>query len=70
MKPVAQYNPDTGEKIAEFDSIAKAAASITGAYSANISTCCKGNAPTAYGYVWRYRKKPKKEDGYGDKETI
>lgn len=61
MRKVAQYDPDTGEKLNVFDSIEKAAASITGTYSGNICGCCRGRWPTAYGFVWRYYKAPRRK---------
>lgn len=58
MKRVAMYDKDSGELLDVFPSIKAAAASITGAYSANISACCRGGMPSAYGYKWRYYKLP------------
>jgi group I intron endonuclease len=53
-KAVEQIDPDTGEVIATFLSILKAASGVGLNISANISAVCKGKRKTAAGYGWRY----------------
>lgn len=51
-KPVAQYNKELN-LICTYDSAADAARAINGDKS-HISQCCRGQAKTAYGYIWKY----------------
>ena len=52
MKKVAQYDPETGERIAVYRSLT-AAAAVYGSAS-GISQCCNGKIGTAYGCRWRF----------------
>lgn len=51
-KAVCQFSID-GLKLATFNSVSDAAVFVNGNKSPIIK-CCKGNAHTAYGFVWRY----------------
>lgn len=54
--PVEQYDLD-GNYLRSFCSLTEAGHAVSDnprAYS-NISTCCKGKAKTAYGYIWKYK---------------
>ena len=57
-KPVCKYDMN-GNFICSYNSLADAAESITTSPSkskvTNISSCCKGKAKSAYGYIWRYK---------------
>ena len=52
-KPVAQLDAKTGEKIATYESITKAANSLK-VNKANIVSCCRNKLKTCGGYGWRY----------------
>lgn len=53
---VNQYTTD-GIFLKKYDSISDAVKAIGGKASAgNISSCCKGNRNTAYGYIYQYAK--------------
>ena len=52
-KPVVQLDAETGNVIATFDSITKAAHSLN-VNKANIVSCCKHKLNTCGGYGWRY----------------
>lgn len=53
-KTVYQYTLD-GEFLAEYPSTMEVKRQLGYAQS-NISRCCLGGRPTAYGYIWRYRQ--------------
>lgn len=58
LTPVDQYSKN-GELIKHYDSFADAIYEVFGTtdhkkYSSHITSCCKGNRKTAYGFVWRY----------------
>jgi hypothetical protein len=59
FKPVIQYSL-SGRKIAEYESIAKAAKAVKGRASA-ISQAAKGNQVTSAKYKWKYKYKKDKE---------
>ena len=52
-KPVLQLSKDF-VIIKEFDSLIDVENQL-GFMHQNISKCCKGKIPTAYGYIWRYK---------------
>ena len=52
-KRVCQYL--AGKPVNEFDSATKAAIHIKGSHQ-NISLCCRGGTPQAYGYQWEFIK--------------
>lgn len=54
-KAVLQFNRD-GSLVRKWDCMSDAAESLCGrrAGSCNIASCCNGNIPTAYGYIWEY----------------
>lgn len=54
---VDKYNPDTGEFICTYQSIAEAAKD-TGSSDSHISECCKGKHKTAAGFGWVYHGQP------------
>ena len=51
-RAVCQYDLD-GNFIAKYNCMQQAADAI-GIKSAHISHCCRGDRPTAYGYIWKY----------------
>ena len=56
--PVDQYSKN-GDFIKHYNSFADAIYEVFGTeehnkYSSHITSCCKGNRKTAYGFVWRY----------------
>lgn len=53
-KPVCQYDIN-GNYIKSFASIKDAAASIGKGTNANISSCCRGKAKSAYGFIWKFK---------------
>lgn len=54
-KPVAQIDMKTGKTIKEFDCISSAAESVKKPNPVpNISACCHGRLPSAYGYRWKF----------------
>ena len=53
-KKVAQYDPNTGERLAVYRSLSAAAASIFHGDPGNISRACRGFYEQAYGYRWRF----------------
>lgn len=60
--PVDVYSKN-GEFIKHFVSMADAVYELLGStdhkkYSSHITSCCKGNRKTAYGFVWRYVNDP------------
>ena len=59
LTSVDQYSTD-GQFIKNYKSFAEAIYEVFGStdhkkYSSHITSCCKGNRKTAYGYVWRYK---------------
>lgn len=55
--PIVQYDKFTNEVIKRWESvcyISKALNDPTGSKKKNITACCKGKRPSAYGYVWKY----------------
>lgn len=54
-KPVYQYDKETGELLADFNSITEAAFNLDIPQS-NISACCNGRLSSAGGYIWSYNK--------------
>ena len=52
-KPVLQISFD-GKEIARYNSIIEAAESFGKKSGSDITNCCRGNIPSAYGYKWRY----------------
>ena len=57
-KPVIQYDI-YGNFIQEFPSVKLAAKFFNKISSSNIIDCCKLRKPTAFGYVWKYKKQLK-----------
>lgn len=60
--PIDQYSKD-GNFIKSFTSFSDAIYEVFNdknhkKYSSHITSCCKGNRKTAYGYVWRYANEP------------
>ena len=53
-KPVYQYNL-SGELLKEYSGIREAARQ-TGLIVSNISKCCHGKRPHAYGFIWRFKE--------------
>ena len=56
----------TKEKLYEFDGMEEAARFLgktVGVIQANISNCCAGKRPTAYGYSWSLKRVDKLKDG-------
>ena len=54
-KAVHQIELFTGKILNTFDSLASAAQSIDNNCNySNISLCCKGGRPSAYGYKWKF----------------
>lgn len=53
--PVLQIDPNTGEVIAEYESVAAANRAIGHKCKSNISCCCRGTRETAGGYRWAYK---------------
>ena len=55
-KPVVQYDMNNNF-IAEFESARAAALTICGTIekSCHITSCCRNNRKSAYGFVWRYK---------------
>ena len=54
-RPVIQMNKN-GEYINEYGSLKDAAKSIGIGHTSCISACLAGKCPTAYGYMWKYKK--------------
>lgn len=58
LTPIDQYSKN-GDFIKNYNSFADAIYKVFGTtnhkkYSSHITSCCKGNRNTAYGFVWRY----------------
>lgn len=61
IKPVTMCDPNTHEEIQDFISAAEAARFLgkTNKHAhQNISNCVNGRSKTAYGYWWKFSKKP------------
>lgn len=60
QKAIEQRDKNTNTLIKIFDSMTDAAASIDNnrieSIRKNISGCCRGIVPSAYGYKWNYAK--------------
>lgn len=62
VTPVSQYTKD-GKFIKYYNSMKEAIYEVFGTtehkkYSSHITSCCKGDRKTAYGFVWRYENEP------------
>lgn len=57
-KRVLQYTRD-GQFVKEWSCVSDAAETLCGrrASSCNISSCCAGKIPSAYGFIWKYEEK-------------
>lgn len=51
---VDAYDPQTGQLVAHYNSIADANRALGKEGTGNISAVCRGRGKTAYGYVWKY----------------
>lgn len=52
-KKVGMYSLE-GKLLNTFKSVTAAAKYLNKSYNANISSACRGNTHTAYGYIWKY----------------
>ena len=57
-KPVYQYNKDTGEFIAEYESASLAAKHLGSMNYTHLCACCRGERKTFLGFIWKYEKFP------------
>lgn len=55
-KPVYQYNKDTGEFIAEYESASLAAKHLGSMNYTHLCACCRGERKTFLGFIWKYEK--------------
>lgn len=51
---VDAFDPNTGEFVAHYNSIADANRAMGKEGTGNISAVCRGRGRTAYGYIWKY----------------
>lgn len=51
---VDAYDPQTGELVAHYPTIAAANRALGKEGTGNISAVCRGRGKTAYGYIWKY----------------
>ena len=54
---VDAYDPETGEFVKHYSTIAEANREIGVSGTGNISAVCRGRGKTAYGFIWKYTNK-------------
>lgn len=54
---VDAYDPDTGDFVKHYSSIAEANKDVGTPGTGNISAVCRGRGRTAYGFIWKYTNK-------------